>query len=294
MRGSMMERVVVSALALFMVLDGFLLAQDRAEIGEVTGQAQVIRLLKRIPAEKGMELQQRDIVVTEAGSNVKVHLPGGSVVEVAASSRIKMTKYLSQPGEGDSKTVELLSGTGSFDVVKQKEEDIFEVKSPVAVVGVRGTRFIVNHSQSRRHGVQSQVVVLKGNVAVVAIRFSGGPGMRPIIVRMMESSTVNSEAPPTPPKPMSIRQLQNFVEESGLALTVIEEAGLPPEILNPVVDVPLPEVPIRQLIQERRKELQQDVFKDRVRQIDDKLVNEIIFTKNRLISRPIAPPTQTD
>lgn len=119
-----------------------------AKVILVTGDATAtatsgeVRVLSR-----GVDLFEGDTVETQVKSYVKLRYTDGGAMLIRPSSRLKIAKYVApDPGEG-SQVTELLKGgmravTGA--ITKKKPEN-WEMKTPVATIGVRGTDFVARY-----------------------------------------------------------------------------------------------------------------------------------------------------
>lgn len=183
------------------------------------GEVMRIRKFKREAVKQDDELQKKDIIYTKGKGTATILLPDGSKVSVGANSRLKLSKYFeSQSAKDKNQVIELFHGIGKFDVKSLPgKPDHFKVKTPVAVVGVRGTKFLVDHKPPQRgREAKSSVSVVQGKVAMSAVRFTGTTVSKPIVVQRLESSSVSGETPPTPPQQISLGQLNRIEASAGL------------------------------------------------------------------------------
>jgi len=99
-----------------------------------------------MPAKDGMVILPGDEVKTAAEGSVEVMLDGGKVgrVEVKEGSLFRIAKAETDPATGDMNTLlDLAIGKILVKVESLKGNSRFEVKSPTALTGVRGTVFEV-------------------------------------------------------------------------------------------------------------------------------------------------------
>ena len=92
-------------------------------------------------AKVGQSLTTRDKIRTKMGSYVKLVLPDKSTIELKENSVLDLSRMTSSPDDGSEVTkIKLWIGTVRCDVEKLKNENSsFEIHTPVAVCGVRGT-----------------------------------------------------------------------------------------------------------------------------------------------------------
>jgi hypothetical protein len=151
------------------------------EVTNITGKVEVLRAvagqdLNRVAMkiEVPFELLCTDVLVTQAGSRAKVKMVNG-LITLSPNSRISIAKVVK-----GSQTPSLLNLTYGklrtfFDgkkaeaAAKGKEanQTQFKVKTPSAVVGVRGTDFYVGYDANKEVTRQA---TLKGEVEVEQIK----------------------------------------------------------------------------------------------------------------------------
>jgi len=131
------------------VLLGFAATALAADVGEIKvarGAAHLERGAERLPVRVGMPVQQADKVVTGADGTVGVTFTDNSLLSVGPNSALKIDRYVfdstTHAGQFDSTlskgTLAVISGK----MVKQSP-DAMHVRTPSAIMGVRGTEFIV-------------------------------------------------------------------------------------------------------------------------------------------------------
>jgi len=115
-------------------------------IKRVTGTATVERAGVSLPAVVGMPLRTGDRVVTGTPGGVGVVLTDDTIVTAGAGSRLVLAdlQFDATTHEGNI-LVRLLTGTLHFVtglIGKQAPQNV-KIETPTAVMGVRGTEFIV-------------------------------------------------------------------------------------------------------------------------------------------------------
>jgi hypothetical protein len=118
-----------------------------ALIKNVTGTVTVIRAGARLPATPGFELNKSDEIVSDAGATGGVVFRDGTLLTVGSGSDLLIKDYVFQPEEAKyAFAVYLSKGSAVYSsgkIGKLAPESV-SVATPKAVIGVRGTRFIVN------------------------------------------------------------------------------------------------------------------------------------------------------
>ena len=140
------------------------LSTRRATVESLRGTVEVKKAGtdKWIPATKGMVLSEGDIVQTKTGSKVVIKLDDGSVNQLTSLSTLTIEK-LDRSLRGKNTGMDVEVGK-SWNKVKKLnvERDKFNVGTPTAVAGVRGTYFSTEVEQS----ADSTFDVFEGEIAV--------------------------------------------------------------------------------------------------------------------------------
>ena len=115
-------------------------------IKTLTGAAVVVRDARPIPAAPGLRLQAGDILETQAGASVGVILRDDSLISLGPSSRVALERFAFAPAEGKlGLTARILRGTMAYlsGLIGRLAPDSATFVTPVATIGVRGTRLAV-------------------------------------------------------------------------------------------------------------------------------------------------------
>jgi hypothetical protein len=135
-----------------------------ASIQSIKGTVEVQRAHTTawIPATEGMKLNEGDVVRTKSKSKVVIQLDDGSVTQLTSLSSMTMDK-LSRSLKGKSTDMNMEVGKSWMKVKKlNPERDKFNVSTPTAVAGVRGTYF----SSEVEETTDSSFDVFEGEIAV--------------------------------------------------------------------------------------------------------------------------------
>jgi len=135
-----------------------------------------------------------DIVRTKSGASAEVVFTDGSLLKIAQRSRIDIGAYA-----GSNGTARLTRGTVEAVVdparvrkaTAEGKGRIFEIHTPNAVAGVRGTRFFVTHDRDL-----TGVLVREGSVYV----YNLSAPEKEVIVEAGSLVTVSGDTPPPPPR----------------------------------------------------------------------------------------------
>jgi hypothetical protein len=178
-------------------------------IAELTGSAQVTRGGSTIAATNAMPVELHDRLATSSGAHLTVRLNDGSTLSLAESSTLTLDEQVIGPGGVRQSTrVSLLAGR-LYAVVSTAlgaaGASTFQVNTPNAVAGVRGTRFDVSFSTASPvcgDRPSSDVGVLEGSVAVNNSNATSTAGE--VIVGAGYETVVCDGAPPLPPGPLGL------------------------------------------------------------------------------------------
>jgi hypothetical protein len=126
------------------------LAADAGQIKIARGTAWVERAGTRIPAQVGGRVAQSDVIVTGADGSVGITFADDSRLSIGPNSALAIDRFAF-----DSTTHQGAFGTslrkGTLAAVSgkltQQSADAMTVRTPSAILGVRGTDFVVRTSE---------------------------------------------------------------------------------------------------------------------------------------------------
>ena len=121
-------------------------AQDAGQIKTSKGSAQIERSGQKLPASVGQVVQQGDVVTTGADSSVGITFRDGSLVSIGPDSVLAIDRFVfdstTHQGNFDASLKQGTLAVVSGKLAKQSP-DAMKVKTPAAILGVRGTEFLV-------------------------------------------------------------------------------------------------------------------------------------------------------
>ena len=132
------------------VLSGWVIAAHAADIGQVKiakGQVTIERRGNSMPAAVGARLQVADIVKTGADGSVGITMDDDSLLSAGPNSALSLDNYAfdttTNQGRLDTSlnkgTLSVISGR-----IAKQTPDAMTVRTPNAILGVRGTEFVVS------------------------------------------------------------------------------------------------------------------------------------------------------
>ena len=120
-----------------------------AEIGRVksfVGDVAVLRGATRIPVTSGFQLDQGDVIVTGKTGRVGVTFLDNTRMALGPNSRITVSEFAYDRSRQTGSFVTSVDrgslGVVSGNIAKSKR-DAMRVRTPTSMLGVRGTRFVV-------------------------------------------------------------------------------------------------------------------------------------------------------
>ena len=210
----------------FLVLFIQPVAAEEAELELDMGLVKIMRAGKAlIFSEKGSKipLLLKDEIQTGANSKAQIRLPGKDETIKLGSRSFFGLDNLTE----DQTQVSLLTGKGQFKVTprksarkplrqKGKRRNRFKIRTVTAVVGVRGTEFVLGTS-----GSQTNLLTISGLVTIAPVE---APEIE-VEVPENQASQVQQGLAPTPPIPVAAEVQEQIIQEDS------------PQVFN-VVDYP--------------------------------------------------------
>ncbi|MBK7843616.1 MAG: FecR domain-containing protein [Bdellovibrionales bacterium] len=164
-------------------------------------------------AKIGMKVFPKDSILTQADSRAKIVMVDKNEINVSPSSNIVIDSYEFDPAKDNKKVlIDVIYGKVRAKVEQKYdgENNKFQVKTPSAVAGVRGTDFFTSFNQVTN---SSKVVTFKGEVAF-GLPGPGGTILNPVSVRVGEFTANTGNNPPAPAVPMPKAELAQFDKET--------------------------------------------------------------------------------
>jgi hypothetical protein len=138
--------IAVAAISAALVAAGPALASDVGQVKTAKGTVHVERDGKRLPASVGMPIRQSDALVTGADGSVGVTFSDNSLLSTGPNSVLVVDRYsfdsTTHAGRFDASLKKGTLAVVSGKMVKQSP-DAMKVRTPAAIMGVRGTEFVV-------------------------------------------------------------------------------------------------------------------------------------------------------
>lgn len=132
---------------------GSALAADIGLVKVANGAVEIQRGSSRLPAKVGTAVQTSDVVVTGADGSAGITFTDNSLVSIGPNTVFAIEKYSfdstthSGQFEGNLRQGRLAAVSGKM--VKQSPESM-KIRTPSAIMGVRGTEFVVQVDEPKR------------------------------------------------------------------------------------------------------------------------------------------------
>lgn len=142
----MRQVFAAAAVASMLAVTGSVWANDVGQVKTAKGSVHVERDGKLLPASVGMPIRQADSLVTGADGAVGVTFSDNSLLSTGPNSVLVVDRYnfdsTTHAGHFDASLKKGTLAVVSGKMVKQSP-DAMKVRTPAAIMGVRGTEFIV-------------------------------------------------------------------------------------------------------------------------------------------------------
>lgn len=194
---------------IFFVLGIFFTAQSFAANGTFIIVKNDVNIQKKDGiqevAKVGSTISVGDTVVSGADSRAKIAMQDRNIITILPNSRLVIEDYKSSDKEKNVK-LSLLEGKVRNDVKEKYDNDKnkFQIRTPTAVAGVRGTKFITSYMVNTK---TTEVITLKGEVQVTKFDPNKSTVLGTVTVSQGEKATMTSDSNP-PSDPVRVPQLE--------------------------------------------------------------------------------------
>jgi hypothetical protein len=140
--------VAVLGTALSVLTASAAVAQDVGRVKTVKGTVSIERAGRREPAQVGAGVRQADTLVTGPDGAVGVTLADETLLSAGPNSVLAIERFVydgNQPGSLEAALTKGTLAVVSGRIAKQAP-DAMRIKTPSAILGVRGTEFVVRAS----------------------------------------------------------------------------------------------------------------------------------------------------
>lgn len=139
----------LAAVVMLLAIFGAVASADNSQVAQiktVSGQAEIVRNGARSPAKIGDPLYEKDTIETGADGSIGITFIDNTVMSSGPNSQIVLEDYKfnssnftgSMLTDMNRGTVSMVSGD-----IARSSPGAMKVKTPTAILGVRGTRFVI-------------------------------------------------------------------------------------------------------------------------------------------------------
>ena len=164
---------------------------------------------QKLKAKVGQKVGEGDVIETGKDSRAKIVMADKNVLNISPDSKVVIEKYVNDAKTGEKKVdLKVLEGKlrASVEQKYDGEKNTFQIKTPTAVAGVRGTDFITGFNSSTR---VTSVVTFSGVVAV-GLPGANGTILKPVMVQPGQSTSVENGKAAEAPKAVPVKELQQM------------------------------------------------------------------------------------
>lgn len=210
---------------LLMTICLLVIASSPLELAFATGAHGVFRVVKGkvsvksaqngqvTKARLGSKVLPGDLVSTDKDSRAKIVMVDNNEINISPDTEIKIEKYEFNPEQGKKEVLLNVIYGKVRSKVEQKYDgktSKFQVKTPSAVAGVRGTDFITGYSASTG---MSQVVTFEGRVEF-GLTGPSGQVINPVEVVPGQMLEIGKDTPSAAPVAVPQENLKQMDQES--------------------------------------------------------------------------------
>ncbi|MCP3851911.1 MAG: FecR domain-containing protein [Gammaproteobacteria bacterium] len=245
--------VHISFFILFCVTDVFALANEKIVIAKVISAKGLVFAqsgsMEKRKLKRRSKIYSEDTILTSKSASTQIRFSDGSLISLEQESEFTISEYTFNNNEDDKVIFNLLEGklrtiTGK---IGKKTKKNYQMKTPVATIGIRGTHYVINVCQlrcSKRH--QDKVKQgLYGGVyegSILTSNSKGNKGFNKDEFFFVE--TKNSKPDVLLQVPQTLRQQVDNPENKLSKKTEEEVIEALPEDTNGIVEITPQEAPL--------------------------------------------------
>ncbi len=219
-----------------------------------------------------------DTVVTGKDSRAKIVMSDRNIINVLPETKLRIDQYINNEKEKNVR-LSLIQGKVRNNVEQKydSEKNRFEVKTPTAVAGVRGTQFITSFDRTTN---KTEIVTLKGEVAFQGLDAVSNKLTEPVVVKKGETSQ-NQEAgaaPATPTRidPIELKKIENESVVRKEPVAGLAPVGTAPPL--PTTTGTAPQDDLKSVVEDIKKEAADTTLNNALPGIINKTPAKVIVT----------------
>lgn len=181
----------------------------------VKGQVQVAKAKAQPTGAKvGGKVYPQDTIITGKDSRAKIVMSDRNIINVLPETKIRIDQYVNDTKEKNVR-LSLLEGKVRTNVEQKYDnnENKFEIKTPSAVVGVRGTQFMTNYQKATN---TTAVTTFRGEVIFRGYDKLSEKQTEAVLVKRGETSENSAGQKPGSPVKMSPTDLKRIEGDTAV------------------------------------------------------------------------------
>ena len=211
----------------FFSFPSFVHAQVVGQVAGVEGTVEVLHAGASTwdPLAIQDDILLQDRVRTQPQSKLKILFQDDSILTLGAETELTVDEQVLQPSGGDTSLFNLIRGVLKAVVADRYAlpGSRFEIRTPTAVAGVRGTGFFINCILGADPSLDNCLFVgLFNRIRVESLTFPG----QPVFLERQFYTEVQRNQPPDPPQPLPAGQFEGLVEDTNVIGTGAPEDQL--------------------------------------------------------------------
>lgn len=182
------------------------------EVKIAKGDVQVKNQTGMNPIEQGARLKENDVVVTQEKSFAKILMVDDSVFTIGPNSEVKIEKFDYSDKTDRKMLINFVKGQMKGLIKNKAKDGDLNVKTNLAVMGIRGTEFLMNHHKKEKVEI-SEFAVTEGNVEVTDEKKNTFPLIPPekvVIVKNLSSGEAAKEE-----RKLTLEEISAFKDEEA-------------------------------------------------------------------------------
>ncbi len=176
---------------------------QKAKVTLVIGKAYILRDDNpgKIRIKTGMRVLPSDVIITGKKSCVNVVIVKRGIFKIKQNSNVSLRNLIKVDDDNNVTKIKVTAGRIVLGLQKLKKGSSFEVETPTAVAGVRGTSFMVTVKQKetsafpyfvkvkKKEDVVTKIAVLTGSVELINLKNK----QQSLMISSLKEATLNND-----------------------------------------------------------------------------------------------------
>ena len=166
----------------------------------------------------GSKIFEGDTVISGPDARAKIVMSDRNTININPETKMKIEKYVNDSTSGQKAvSLNLIEGKVRNNVEQTYDgtKSTFQIKTPTAVAGVRGTQFLATFNKTTQ---VTGVVTFKGSVTLASINPAGQILGKPVVITKGKSSETAPNKPAAAPAPVPKDTIKKIDGESSVSL----------------------------------------------------------------------------